>query len=268
MKNSEEYEGMKNRLLKTLIVTGAVFGVIGCGSGSSLDGIVEDAVSSVVDDATSQLPIDGIISELPAEVQDAIDGPESVLTEDLKDAITYMYNEEGLAYDVYMNIYEKQPVNQLQKIAQNSETKHMAAVDELAVKYDLNMTAYDPTLEPYSKEGISNGTYSVPHIQELYDLLYAKGIKSEKDALEVGCMVEVVDVDDLDKYLELATEANATDVLDVFNFLIEGSYKHYWTFDSALMKANNSTDPNDGCCSVEDEFGLGYSFCHTEYPDN
>jgi hypothetical protein len=173
-----------------------------------------------------------------------------------------MYNEEGLAYNVYMNIYKIQVVQQLQKIAENAETKHMQAVDELAVKYDLNMTTYDPTLEPYSKEGIGDDTYTVPRIQKLYDLLYAKGIKSKKDALEVGCMVEVVDVDDLKEDIALATESNATDVLEVFNFLIMGSYNHYWSFDKGLKDMGIS----GGCCSVEDEFGLGYDFCQPDYP--
>jgi len=191
----------------------------------------------------------------------------SGLSQDLKDAITYMYNEESLAYDVYMAIYKKQTVEQLKNIAENSETKHIEAVNQLAIKYDLNMTTYDPTLEPYSIDGISNGVYpGVDHIQFLYDTLYAKGIQSKKDALEVGCMVEVVDVIDLQEYIKLAEESNALDVLDEFNVLLAGSYNHYWAFDSALMNLKGSTDPFDGCCSVVD--ALGYSFCHSEYPKN
>ncbi len=226
---------MKKRLLKSLIVMGMVMGMVGCGSSGS-----------------------GEAYELP---------------QDLKDSITFMYNEEGLAYDVYLNVYNELlatkdiNVTQLYMIATNAEIKHIAAVDALAIKYDLNMTTYDPTLEPYSKEGIGNGVYSIPHIQELYDALYAKGIKSKKDALEVGCMVEVIDIDDLQGYIAQAEGANALDVLKEFNFLITGSYTHYWAFDSALLKMKKSTNPDDGCCSVVDEFSLGYDFCHPEYPN-
>jgi len=288
---------MKNNILKSLLAMGTVFVMTGCGGSSSpVDDVASDLVDSIAGSAeetvtsaaditisdVSDVPIeladsiagsaeetvtsiaDITISDLPVEIQDAIDEPKSILTQDLKDAITFMYNEEGLAYDVYMNVYKIQAVKQLQNTAQNSETKHMQSVDELAVKYDLNMTTYDPTLEPYSKEGISSGTYTVPHIQELYDLLYAKGIKSKQDALEVGCMVEVVDVEDLENYIALATESNATDVLDVFDFLITGSYKHYWTFDAGLKKMGII----GGCCSVEDEFGLGHNFCQPDYPNN
>jgi len=235
---------MKRNLVKSLWVVSTVFSVVGCGGGSS---------SNIKEEI------------LPAE-------PLSTLSQDLKDAITYMYNEEGLAHDVYLDINNeliaKDDINvtQLYKIATNSENKHIEWVDELAIKYDLNMTTYDPTLEPYSKEGIGDGNYSVNHIQDLYDLLYKKGIKSKKDALEVGCMVEVVDVKDLEEYIALAVASNATDVLKIFNQLIEGSYVHYWSFDTALMNMNDPDDPNSGCCSVADEFDLGLDFCQPNYP--
>jgi len=88
--------------------------------------------------------------------------------------------------------------------------------------------------------------------------LYDKGIQSQKDALEVGCMVEVTDINDLDKYMNQATASNASDVLVVFDFLREGSYKHYWAFDNGLKNMGVS----DGCCS------LGTTYCHLEYPQN
>ena len=226
---------MKKRVLESLIVMGMVMGMVGCGSSGTGDAY-----------------------ELP---------------EDLKDSITYMYNEEGLAYDVYLNVYktllEKGPkfeVKQLKMIAENAEIKHMEAVDALAIKYDLNMTTYDPTLEPYSKEGIGSGVFSIPAIQKLYDDLYAKGIKSKKDALEMGCIVEVVDITDLEGYIVQAEAAKAADVLKEFNFLITGSYTHYWEFDKGLRKLNGDVNNTElGCCSVDDSV-FGSDFCHPEYP--
>jgi hypothetical protein len=220
--------------MKSLMVMGIVLSIVGCGGGSSTS-VEEEVVPP--------------ISELPS----------STLSQDLKDSITYMYNEEGLAYDVYMNIYKIQAVNQLRNIAVNSETQHIEAVNELAIKYDLNMTEYPDTDVPYSIEGIGDGKYSVEHIQDLYNMLYDKGIQSKQDALEVGCMVEVVDIDDLDKYIELAEESNALDVLDVFNFLIKGSYNHYWTFNDALVGMGIA----QGCCEMAKD--LGHDSCPT-YP--
>ncbi|WP_373032029.1 DUF2202 domain-containing protein [Sulfurovum sp.] len=241
---------MKNSLLNSLMVMGAVLTVIGCGGGSTLTG--EEEV----------LPP---ISELPS----------STLSEELKDTITYMYNEESLAYDVYLNVNKELVakydinVSTLHNIATKSESEHMQKVDTLASTYDLNMSTYDPTLEPYSKESIGDGKYSVSHVQELYDLLYTKGIKSEREALEVGCMVEVVDIADLDEYILLAQKSKASDVLSVFYELRQGSYNHYWKFNEALKKLNDpiGLDKFVGCCSVAD-YDI-YNFCHIDdYPSS
>ena len=182
--------------------------------------------------------------------------PNSVLSQGLKDYITYMYSEEGLAHDIYLAIYDIQPVSQLQNIATKSEVKHIAAVNDLAIQYDLNMTQYPDTEEPYSINGIAPGVYPIGQIQDLYNMLYDKGIQSKQDALEVGCMVEVVDVEDLDQAIALAEADNASDVLDVFNFLRDGSYTHYWSFDKGLVNMGIT----DGCCS------LGTEYCRPEYP--
>ncbi len=218
--------------IKSLLAIGAVMSLVACGGSSN--------------------------STQESGTQEVVDNPTSSLSQALKDAITHMYNEESLAYDVYLNIYKIQAVNQLTNIATNSESEHINAVNGLAIKYDLNITMYPETDEPYSIEGIGNGLYSVPEIQVLYNTLYAKGIQSKKDALEVGCMVEVVDINDLNELIELAEGSNATDVLDVFHFLRNGSYNHYWTFDAGLKNMNIT----DGCCS------LGVEYCHPEYPNN
>ncbi|MFC2057737.1 DUF2202 domain-containing protein [Campylobacterota bacterium] len=238
---------MKKGILKSLMFVGAVLAMVGC------------------------------VEEYTPPEKEAL--PMSELTQDLKDSITFMYNEEGLAYDVYLNVYntlldeQNITVKQLKMIAENAEIQHMAAVDALAIKYDLNMTTYDPTIEPYSKEGIGNGVYSIPHIQDLYNKLYAKGTTGanknalNKNALEMGCIVEVVDIIDLQGYIVQAEEANATDVLKEFDFLITGSYTHYWAFDKALRTLNGDVNNSElGCCSIDDSV-FGSDFCHPEYPN-
>ena len=240
---------MKISLIKNIMVLGAVLSLTGCGGGGS--------------NTPSNGGGGGPSSSLPVEVQNAIDGPSSTLTQALKDSITYMYSEEGLAYDVYTNIYKIQAVQQLQKIAENAEIKHIEAVNKIAEKYDLNITTYPDTDKPYSVDDINkygSGEYPVEPIQELYNLLYDKGIQTQKDALEVGCMVEVVDIDDLDKFIALAQAANAADVLTVFNFLRDGSYAHYWSFDEGLKNMGVT----NGCCSLSP--ALGHDFCQPDYP--
>jgi hypothetical protein len=199
--------------------------------------------------------------------------PTSTLTPELKEALAHMGNEERLAYDVYYNLYnyhanQGTEIFQLYNISQNSERTHVGIVQSLVQKYDLgadDIPVVDSSItDAYNmSNGISfeempSGIYDIPAIQSLYDSLYAKGITSQRDALEVGCMVEVVDINDLDEYIEMAEGANAQDVIDAFTVLREGSYSHYWAFDKGLKNIGVT----DGCCS------LGAEWCHTEYPQN
>lgn len=242
---------IKNTFFKSTMILISVLALVSCGDG--------DGDGDGSGKGNGGTPPEG----LPATVETALNGASSTLTQALQDSISYMYSEEGLAYDVYLNIYKIQAVKQLTNIANNSEIKHIDAVNKLAIKYDLNITKYPDTDKPYSTDDLArygSGQYPVEPIQELYNILYDKGIQSQKDALEVGCMVEVVDIDDLDAYIIQATTSNASDVVEVFNYLRDGSYNHYWAFDKGLKNLGVS----DGCCSVPD-FGE-HKFCHPEYP--
>ena len=101
-----------------------------------------------------------------------------------------------------------------------------------------------------------SGVYGVTAIQNLYDTLYAQGSVSAQEALKVGCMVEVVDVNDLDEYIIESKDNQA--MLDTFDILLRGSYKHYWAFDKGLKNIGVS----DGCCSLGDD----YCKSETQYP--
>jgi len=168
------------------------------------------------------------------------------ITNDVKESLSYMYEEERLAKEVYLSIYQKQPLNQLSQIATRSESRHIDAVKDLAQKYGV----------PTPNQQV--GRYQNSHIQSLFNQLYNKGIRSQRDALEVGCMVEVTDINDLNKYISQAQRANAQDVLQTYDFLRRGSYNHYWAFDKGLKQLGVS----NGCCSI------GQEYCHPEYPQN
>jgi len=202
--------------------------------------------------------------------------PLSTLTPELEEALAHMGNEERLAYDVYTNLYNFHLENsgtgivQLYNVATNSEATHVQTVQALVQRYDLNDTnisVVDPSIveantlsSAISFETMPSGVYDIPAIQELYDTLIDKGETSTKDALEVGCMVEVTDVNDLDAYIALAQEANASDIEQAFEYLRSASYNHYWAFDRGLKNLGVT----DGCCS------LGSEYCRTldEYPSS
>jgi hypothetical protein len=241
---------MKRNLVKNLWVASAVLSMVGCGGGSSSG--VEEIVTS----------------DLPVEIVDTIDSPKSKLSQDLMNTLAYMGNEERLAYDVYNALYEQYGTEQFTKIATNGEYKHITAVQELIQKYklsdDVNFTNIDlPTLGYMNTniEDMEAGTYDIAAIQKLYDDLVAQGSASEIDALKVGCIIEVVDVNDLNRDIALAESEGATDIVTVFNFLRDGSYKHYWAFDKGLKNKGIV----EGCCSLGMIEGVDY--CQPDYPN-
>ena len=192
------------------------------------------------------------------------------LTQELKDAIAYMGNEERLAYDLYKNLYETHSANgdeikQLINIADKSEVRHIQTVRDIVKKYEINATE----LTKLDKDVVGNGStdidsvrgkYGIQKIQDLYDALFDKGVTSKQSALEVGCMVEVTDVNDLNEYIKMAQDANVKDIEDAFVALRKGSYNHYWAFDKGLKNMGIE----NGCCSLGTIDGVNY--CQPDYP--
>jgi len=190
--------------------------------------------------------------------------PSSTLTQELRDALAHMGNEERLAYDVYTNLYNYHINNsmiaiaQLTNIATRSEATHVDIVQSVVQRYDLNATELsdvDSAVAPGNSiafDSMQSGVYDIEAIQNLYNSLYDLGTQSYTDALKVGCMVEVVDVNDLDEYIKLAEESNATDILEAFKVLRDGSYNHYWAFDKGLKNAGVANG-----CYVEGDALLG-----------
>ncbi len=188
-----------------------------------------------------------VMESYPSSLPNPIDRQTATtnsLNGSIKSALAYMYDEERLAKELYLAINQKQPVKQLYNIATKAEGRHINAVNNLAKKYGV---ATPPQV---------TGRYAHAEIQNLFNRLYAKGIRSKKDALEVGCIAEVIDINDLNRYITQAQQANAEDLLQTFTFLRKGSYNHYWAFDKGLKQLGITT----GCCS------LGQQYCHPEYP--
>ena len=177
-----------------------------------------------------------------------------------KATLAYMWDEERLARDLYLSLNALTPSTTLYNIATNAESKHVESVEMLVEKYDLNLLNADNNYTGgYSEtdlDALNDREFIVPELTTLYATLYAEGSLSQQAALEVGCKVEVTDINDLDRDILLAGDAQ--DISLVFENLRAGSYAHYWAFDKALKNMGVST----GCCSLGDEF------CKTEgeYP--
>ncbi|MEA2029087.1 MAG: DUF2202 domain-containing protein [Campylobacterota bacterium] len=234
---------MKNIILTTTLA----LLLASCGGGNG------NGNGSGGNQANQQTHLDDALNSLDSPSDTTV-----ALSEEQKYALAFMWHEEKLAYDIYHELNKIHPTNQLANI-QNSETTHMDAVEKLIQNYDINVTNLKDYTINYSQSELENmpiGEYAVPEVKALYDTLYAKGKNSQKDALEVGCMVEVTDINDLNEYIAIAQ--GKADLVQTFEFLRAGSYNHYWAFDKGLQ----SIGVSEGCCA------LGTEWCHPEYPQN
>lgn len=144
------------------------------------------------------------------------------LTQEEKDGLLYSVEEEKLARDVYLYLYNKWGLNVFKNIS-SAEQRHMDAVRGLLEKFNLP----DPTVN--EKQGV----FKDQKIQKLYDELTAEGSKSAVDALIVGAKIEEIDMIDLNKELNAT---NNKDIKSVYENLIAGSENHLRAFVSNLRK--------------------------------
>jgi len=145
------------------------------------------------------------------------------LTDEQKDKLFFIYQEEKVARDVYItlgNIYTDE--NTFASI-QLSEQRHIDSARELCEKYGVSIDGVDED---------SIGNFVLPVLQELYDTLVAEGKKSLLDALKVGELIEITDIDDLEE----ASVGMPSDVVNTFENLKEGSLSHLDAFTSAIAR--------------------------------
>jgi hypothetical protein len=236
--------------------------MIGCSSDSSNSNNSQstNSTNSGTNTSSTTTTSSGTNSDCLSPTAPVLDNYTKVaLTSDQKYSLAYMWHEEKLAKEIYLELNKVHPTTQLENIANNSEIKHVEYVQNLVEWYDINITNIANYEINYSADELNNmpvGQFAIVKIQSLYDMLYDKGIASQQASLEVGCMVEVTDITDLDEYIIEAGTNQA--LIDTFNILRDGSYNHYWSFDSGLINMGVA----DGCCS------LGSEYCHPEYPQN
>jgi len=142
------------------------------------------------------------------------------LTESEEQNILFIREEEKLARDVYLVMYDLWGADIFANISE-SEQRHMDAVKNLITRYGLE--------DPVAVDVI--GEFVDPDLQLLYDDLVKSGEGSLEDALKVGVLIEEKDIDDL----ELAiTETAKRNITRVFQNLLNGSYNHLDAFNACL----------------------------------
>ena len=155
-----------------------------------------------------------------------------VLTDEEIGHITYIREEEKLARDVYITLYEIYPAATIFETISESEQRHMDAIKSLIEKHGLQDPVEDDTVEDDTV-----GKFTNPVFTDLYNKLVENGEMSNCDALQVGFDIEELDIKDIEEALG-NVNVTARDVIRVFNNLLNGSYNHLNAFESRY-KANN-----------------------------
>lgn len=146
----------------------------------------------------------------------------SLLRADDTVSLLQMREEEKMARDVYLNLYELYGLNIFANIS-SSEQVHMDEVLRLIETYGLT--------DPVSKE---RGVFQNQDIQTLYNDLMEKGKKSLNDALLVGATIEDVDIFDLQNFI---ANTENKDIQKVYSFLNCGSRNHLRAFTYQLDRS-------------------------------
>jgi len=142
------------------------------------------------------------------------------------EGLSFMREEEKLAHDVYLALYEQWGLAIFQSISL-SEQQHSDSVKMLLDIYGLD----DPA-------AAQAGVFSNPELQTLYNELVARGEQSLAEALKVGAAIEEIDILDLQE--RLAQTDNA-DIQQVYNNLLRGSENHLRSFVQNLSTQSGET---------------------------
>lgn len=151
--------------------------------------------------------------------KDVIDPVILSLTDNEKEDLLFLREEEKLARDVYLFSSAKYGTQIFANISW-SEQKHMGEVLNLLTKYGVP--------DPASKD---TGVFSNAVLQQLYTDLTSKSNKSLGDALEVGATIEDLDIYDIKSNME---RTDKLDLLDVYDKLQCGSRNHMRAYYTQL----------------------------------
>ncbi|MDE1206427.1 ferritin-like domain-containing protein [Tenacibaculum larymnensis] len=143
------------------------------------------------------------------------------LSQQEKNEMLFMLEEEKLAFDVYNFLNEKWNLRVFENISQ-SEERHMNAMKGLL--------QYNNIAFILNKE---RGVFKNSELQKLYDELVNKGQKSKLDALEVGKLIEEKDIEDLQLAIKNTNDEYS---INVYTNLLNASFNHLNAFNRNISK--------------------------------
>ena len=215
---------------KIMIVISILFLLTSCGDENNKTDNAKNNKAEVNNSENKKIESKDIADEYIIDEADFVDGANLIkdiektwdLTTEEKEGLLLMREEEKLAQDVYITMYEKWGQNIFNNISKSEKT-HMEAVWDLLNSYNLEDPIKSDTVWVFTSE----------KLQWLYDDLVAKWNNSLVDAIVVGITIEDLDIYDLD---ELSLTTNKQDILIVYDNLNRGSRNHMRAFYKNLER--------------------------------
>ncbi|WMP18747.1 DUF2202 domain-containing protein [Thiothrix lacustris] len=184
----------------------------GCGGDGTSTSLAETATTAnMISDTSTITPI---IAAQPLTVSET-------------ETLLFVREEEKLARDVYLTLFNKWGTKTFQNIALNSEQQHMDVMGTMVATYNLQDPVLDNTI----------GAFTDPVLLGLYQDLVMRGSTSLNDGLHVGGFIEEFDINDLQEAID---EANAgskpADIIAAYTNLMCGSRNHLRAFVGQIEK--------------------------------
>ena len=156
----------------------------------------------------------------------------ATLTEDQRERLFFIYQEEKVARDVYIHLGNEYPEESTFASIQLAEQRHMDSAQALCEKYDIDISMVDESESEY-------GHFYVDYLQNLYIQCLELSGDTLEEALAVGVLVEETDIgtltDTIDPEIQEVGEMPA-DVISTYETLREGSYNHLESFNARLER--------------------------------
>ena len=144
--------------------------------------------------------------------------------------VLFMREEEKLARDVYLNLFEKWGFQVFDNISR-SEQCHMDAMALVLDRYNL----------PDPAALMERGEFFNTDLQALYDQLIERGLADEIEGLKVGAFIEETDIIDIQNEID-NLEGNE-DIKFIYTNLLNGSKNHLRAFVGNLAAQGVTYEP-------------------------
>lgn len=226
-------------LTRHTVLACAVTLLMGCGSSGTADTAALTTTAVTTAAITAAASVADTVTASATAMDDATTGvaddtttittlsTATTLTADETATLLFVREEEKLARDVYLTLFNKWGTKTFQNIALNSEQQHMDVMGTLVDTYNLQ----DPVLTD------TIGAFTDPVLLGLYQDLVMRGSTSQNDGLHVGGFIEEFDINDLQEAID---EANAgskpADIIAAYTNLMCGSRNHLRAFVGQIEK--------------------------------